>query len=345
MAELAEHVAAKIAEMERYLSRTGGHVELVDELVAAALGEVRIAPAEAPQVVHVVVELEVALHVAPRGRARGHGVLIQHGCLLHCQERTCAELLARDRGVLDRHEVRMRTQRALRGEPQHLRPERGEHPGHLDLRSDVRSGIHRVEVAAHVLEWTRVGLSTRLDGWRVTHAKPKQEATGIRVDQRARSVRHGHGVARPDVGDAGRDDELRRCAEQEARVRERLLTAEAFRYPERSEPERLKRAHVVARARSRHSLDIVRPYADRSEALGPPACRLGHRAKRTRGAFARSNSLIRSGPRARSFSRAAVASAMSAATSMVWQLGANGRRRSRPSSRSTDAPWKFPRRQ
>ncbi len=30
MADLTERVAAKIAEMDRYLDRTGGHVELVD---------------------------------------------------------------------------------------------------------------------------------------------------------------------------------------------------------------------------------------------------------------------------------------------------------------------------
>ena len=98
---------------------------------------------------------------------------------------------------------------------------------------------------------------------------------------------------------------------------EGLLAAEALRDPERSEPERLDRVHVVARARDGHPLDIVRPHADGAEPLGPLARPVGHRAKRTRGAFARSNSLIRSGPRARSFSRAAVASAMSAVTSMV----------------------------
>ena len=30
MADLTERVAAKIAEMDRFLDRTGGHVELVD---------------------------------------------------------------------------------------------------------------------------------------------------------------------------------------------------------------------------------------------------------------------------------------------------------------------------
>ena len=40
MADLTERVAAKIAEMDRYLDRTGGHVELVD--VQDGLARVRL---------------------------------------------------------------------------------------------------------------------------------------------------------------------------------------------------------------------------------------------------------------------------------------------------------------
>ena len=40
MAALAERVATKIAEMERYLARTGGHVELVD--VEDAIARIRV---------------------------------------------------------------------------------------------------------------------------------------------------------------------------------------------------------------------------------------------------------------------------------------------------------------
>src|SRR3954467_4084033 len=39
MADLADRVAAKISEMERYLARTGGHVELVD--VEDAIARIR----------------------------------------------------------------------------------------------------------------------------------------------------------------------------------------------------------------------------------------------------------------------------------------------------------------
>src|SRR4029077_12017166 len=40
MADLAERVATKIAEMERYLVRTGGHIELVD--VEDAIARIRV---------------------------------------------------------------------------------------------------------------------------------------------------------------------------------------------------------------------------------------------------------------------------------------------------------------
>ena len=40
VADLKERVASRIAEMERYLSRTGGHVELVD--VEDAIARIRV---------------------------------------------------------------------------------------------------------------------------------------------------------------------------------------------------------------------------------------------------------------------------------------------------------------
>jgi Fe-S cluster biogenesis protein NfuA len=40
MADLADRVAAKISEMERYLARSGGHVELVD--VEDAIARIRV---------------------------------------------------------------------------------------------------------------------------------------------------------------------------------------------------------------------------------------------------------------------------------------------------------------
>src|SRR5438445_1374473 len=317
----------------------------VDQLVAAPFGEISVGPAETAQIVHVVVELEIALHVPPRGRARDRRVLAQNDGLLDREERTVAELPPRQGRVFDWNEIGVGAETALRREPEHLRTEGCEHPRHIDLRPDVRRGIHRVEVRAHVLEWARVVHPTRLDGRRVADAHPEKEAVRVRVDEAARSIRHRDRVAGPDVRDTAPHDELLAPAEKEAGVSEDLLASQTLRNPQRSVAERRDSLRVVLRRRSGQAFDVMRPNANRADPFGPRACDLDHRAKRTCGAFVRSNSLMCSGPSAMSVSRAAVASAMSAETSTVWQLGAKGRRRSMPSSRRTEAPWKLPPRQ
>ena len=56
MADLTERVAAKIAEMDRYLDRTGGHVELVD--VQDGIARVRLVLAR-PRANRLVASLQV----------------------------------------------------------------------------------------------------------------------------------------------------------------------------------------------------------------------------------------------------------------------------------------------
>src|SRR5688572_33390752 len=56
MADLAERVAGKIAEMERYLARTGGHVELVD--VEDAIARLRV-PVTRPRAGRLVATLQL----------------------------------------------------------------------------------------------------------------------------------------------------------------------------------------------------------------------------------------------------------------------------------------------
>ena len=70
------------------------------------------------------------------------------------QARLRAKVQARDRGVLDRHEVRVRAVRALRGQLEHLRPERGQDERHrrVGRGRGVLRGVHRVQVGAHHLE-------------------------------------------------------------------------------------------------------------------------------------------------------------------------------------------------
>src|SRR5207249_6815358 len=71
----------------------------VDDRVAAAVRDVRVGPTKTAQVVRVVVQLEVPLHVSPRGRARDDRVGGEDRGLLDREERTGAELFARERGV------------------------------------------------------------------------------------------------------------------------------------------------------------------------------------------------------------------------------------------------------
>ena len=148
--------------------------------------------------------------------------------------------------MLDRNEVRVRAEGPFRGEANHLRAERGEDARHLDLRSGVGSRVHRVQVPLHVLEGLGVGLAARLHDRGVAHTEPEEKSVGVGVDERPRAIRHRHGVARPDVGDTGRDDELVRRRENEAHVSEDLLAPEALRQPDRREPERFDGPRVVA---------------------------------------------------------------------------------------------------
>jgi Fe-S cluster biogenesis protein NfuA len=56
MPDLKERVAARIAEMDRYLRRTGGHVELVD--VEDAIARIRVATTR-PRVGRLVATLQL----------------------------------------------------------------------------------------------------------------------------------------------------------------------------------------------------------------------------------------------------------------------------------------------
>ena len=180
--------------------------EGIDQPIAPVVGEVRVRPAEAPEVVRVVVEAEVALRVTPRGLPGHRGIVAQQHRLLNREQRAGAELSPRDGGVLDRDEERMRAERALGGEAQHSRSEGGEDARGLDLWSRVRSRVHCLEVLPHVLHGSRVALPTRLDGRRVADPEPEEEAIRIGLCERAPAVCHGHRVASPDVRDTRRDD-------------------------------------------------------------------------------------------------------------------------------------------
>jgi hypothetical protein len=68
-------------------------------------------------------------------------------------------------------------------------------------------------------------------------AEPEEEAIVERVAEHPRRVRGRDGVARPDVGDAGRYADPLGRSEQDGPVRERLPRAEALRVPQSVVPE------------------------------------------------------------------------------------------------------------
>src|SRR5688572_6241767 len=96
----------------------------VHQRVAALARQIGVAPADAPQVVRIVVERQVALHMLARRRTGGARVFREDRGLFDGKERSRTELLARERGVLDGDEIWMRAERALRRESKHPRAKR-----------------------------------------------------------------------------------------------------------------------------------------------------------------------------------------------------------------------------
>src|SRR5205823_7460154 len=128
---------------------------------------------------------------------------------------------------------------------------------------------------------------------------------------------------------------------EQRRVREDFLAAERLGYPERRHTERLELASVCALVVGAETFGIEAPHTDGTELPAPGAnvvrdraCRCGHGVKRMRGARLMTSTRCR--PCAPSAARRSLPtreSAISLLTSAPWHNGANGRRRSMPSSR------------
>ncbi len=139
---------------------------------------------------------------------------VEHDHLLGGQERSFTERGTRDLGVLGWHEVRMRPGGALRGEPQHLGPECGEH--HLVVGNRWRGCVQLHEVVDHLAERSLIRLSAPLDGRGVADAEAEQEASRVGRRQLRMTRRDFAGFVHPHVQDAGGDDGTARRAEQPA---------------------------------------------------------------------------------------------------------------------------------
>src|SRR5437773_2705166 len=209
-------------------------------------------------------------HSRPLGGGRARRLRRELRRLLHREQRPAADGLARGRGVLDWHEVRVRSETPLCRELQHLWSERGEDARRVDRLAGIWRLVHRIEIRAHMCDRflprdARASFHRR----RVTHTEAEQESAWVCVTQRALSVRHRHWIAREDVRDARRDDETLGRAQEQRRVGEDLLAAERLRDPQHGDAETFEFARIPARVVGAETFDIEAPRAGATELLRP----------------------------------------------------------------------------
>jgi hypothetical protein len=202
----------------------------IDETVAAAVGDVALGEAEAQQVARVVAQRQVALRIGARRGARVVVVVVlDDDRELGGDERLRADALAGEAGVLGDGEVGVGAARALGGEVEHPRPERGGHPALA--RDGLRCGVEAVEERAHRGQRGAV-LGGRLA---VADSDAEQEASReVALELRVLVGDVGRLVL-PDVEDGGRHGQRAGALEEGAHLRERRAPA----HPQRAEPERL----------------------------------------------------------------------------------------------------------
>jgi hypothetical protein len=180
-----------------HLRRGPVHGQRVDQPVAAAVGQVLLGPAQAAQVGGVVGQPQVGL--LDPGAADGPGpdrVRLQHHLLLRREQGVLAQDLPGRARVLRGDQVRVGAERAVGGQPQHARAERGQHPPLL--RHAL--GVQHVQVGHQGLVRALVAVSGRLA---VAGADAEQEPAGVALLQPPEGGGDGDRVVLPDVDDAG----------------------------------------------------------------------------------------------------------------------------------------------
>ncbi len=153
-------------------------------------------------------------------------------------------------------------------------PERGEHPphGHRRPLSCVGRSVHAVEVGAHGRQGSVVMVAPQpLDDDLVAHAHPHQGALGKCLGQTLDAADHRHGVAAPDVGDAGGADDARRRREEQREVQEDIASGDLGE-PDGAVAEFFEFDGELARARGGNRVEVARPDPDRIEAEGRGRC-------------------------------------------------------------------------
>ena len=252
--------------------------EFVDQSIRAAVGNVVLGEAEPEQVLHVVLGSEVPLDLGAGLGPSDVGVGFEHDLVLDHEQRVGAHDLAGTARVVDRHEIRVSAERALRGETQHRWAQAGQYDVDRRLviaeQHGVTGLVHRVEVSAHGGHRLLVHVATRGDQRPVADAEAEDEAVTGCVGQRARRLHGCAGIARPDAGDAGRDMQaLRRC-EQRGGIGVRLVAVERLGIPEAPVSGRFDRLCCCAHGRGRGVGEPERPRAPRPDRAADP-CAVG----------------------------------------------------------------------
>jgi len=111
---------------------------------------------------------------------------------------------------------------------------------------------------------------------RVADADAEEEASRMGLVECLLARRHGHRIARPDVGDPGGHDQPACAREQQTGVREGLA-AQGLRDPQRAVPERFDLARRLLRACGRLQLQGEGPDPDASDVHDDRVARAGAR--------------------------------------------------------------------
>ncbi len=255
----------------------------VDELVAAAAGEIVFAEAQPPEVVGVVGQRQVpreGLAAEPAGLA---GVLLEKDELLGRKQLSGPQDRAGPKRVLHRHEIRMCTVGNRRRELQHRRSESAEQTRerHRRSRAGVLGHVHRLEIRTHGRDGPPVRVTTRGDLRRVANAHPEHEAARIRLCDGVGARDHRHRIAHPDVRDPAGDHDPLRGRQQEGPVAERLLAVVRLAVPESPVPELLDLDCNVTFDCGGHPTESPEPDADASEGSHPSSTSIAASCLRT----------------------------------------------------------------
>ena len=200
----------------------------IHEPVRPAASQVSLREPEAAPVVGVVLERDVGRERRPRCGARLPGIGLQQHHHLGAEQLARAQDAARLRRMLRRHAIGMRAVGHLGGQRQHLGAQRGEHRARLlrGHRRLVGRLAHGLEVGAHGRDRLAVGMAAHGRHHRlVGDSQPEEEPIARLLVETPLGIRHRHGVAGIDVGDARGDDETRGAREQPRRIDQHIAAA------------------------------------------------------------------------------------------------------------------------